>query len=74
LFFNCQRAGGHAASSRVVLRGIDSASLHLLLRVADEIRADFDLLRSCRNGAFRTALFMNLEPLATIGSAPSSAG
>jgi hypothetical protein len=46
----------------------------LLLHVADEIRADFDLLRSCRNGPFRTALFMNLEPLiATIGSAPSSA-
>ena len=50
-------------------------SLHLLLRVADEIRADVDLLRSCRNGAFRAALFMNLEPLlATIGSAPSQAG
>src|SRR5258707_4376669 len=57
-----ERCGSHAASSRVVLRGIDSAdgglgiaviqgneSLHLFLRIADEVRADFDLLHLCRN-------------------------
>ena len=44
-------------------------SLHLLLRVADEICADFDLLRSWPERAL-SQLFVNLEPLlATIRSA-----
>jgi hypothetical protein len=44
-------------------------SLHLLLRVADEICADFDLLRSWPERDL-SQLFVNLEPLlATIRSA-----